>query len=275
MIKLSEIRSLLKDVQISQNNLDNKLEYFISHLNHLFEENSKIINKIELLNKEAENLKSQLKKNDLIENLKTYRLDKKIDQDILDNLSAALALESNCLYPGLYIGYNSVLVSSMVASNPLYIASWDKRFNNIILSKFNSVYNKRIRSYTLDHKRMFNFDFIPKESIGYILCWDVIPFLNTKHIKPLLKSFLSVLRPGGKLIFNFSNCEKNNQLELAENYICTYQTLHDLRQLCNDYGEFQYIDFNNDIDYIKITKQGTLDTIKSQAPASEIISRFI
>lgn len=264
-MKYSELKNYLDKID----NLQNELKTFQLSITNFFSNYNDVFLNIKNLSAEIDRLKQQLYINDYFNEVETY-LSKYSDLEI-EKLGPRLLVNSNFLFPGLYIGNEPKLANFLVASDPLYIATWNRKVQHSMLKQFNEKYQKKIRVYGLRPGSMEDFNDFPAQQFANIVCWDIITFMSKKNISIFIDVLNKLLRPGGTLIFNFHNCDKPKQLADAENTVRPFQTLQDITDICKIFETCQYYNFSELIDYVVVKKAGKLDTIKIQPVLGEIL----
>lgn len=253
--KIEHLETELKNIRLS---IDNFLSICTTELKN-----------IKNLSDDFARLKHQLYINDYFQEAKNYISN--YTDDEITSLSERFTVNSSSLFPGLYIGNEPKLAYSLVASDPLYIASWNKKVLHLTLKQFNEKYQSKLRSYHLQSENFPGLEDLPDNQFSSIVCWDIITFLSKQNANIFLNKLAKLLRPGGQLIFNFHNCDKSQQLIDAEKTLRPFQTLEDMNEICKIFDLCTYYNFNEHIDYIVVRKHGVLSTIKVQPVLGKII----
>jgi len=216
---------------------------------------------------------------------------------ILDSIRSAVASNSRWQYPGLILYPPSkTWIDLMVASDPLYlivdvssqvgvkfdkndtqkaVVVWSEKFRNQLLEnlikEYPEQYQRRLRIYQ-------DIDLLPQNQFSMILVWDFLTYFPSDKINAYLNKFLSLLRPGGTLLFNYNNCDIDSTAELAEKNIKYYFSKRRLKTICNELG-FKIIRFEDEyqseipISWAEIQKPGELTTVKRAQAAGAILSK--
>jgi len=272
-MRASELQRFLSNIEIRQSDIQTKITQTLEELKELNRAHNKLIEEILPLDQEIKRQRDILKTKDYFNKL--YNNDIFLDQiENTDLIGNNFTLYSNFLYPSLYIGYNTELLKYLTASEPLYIANWNDSSIKNMLSDYNSLFQRRTRSYLLNNEDFTDLNNLPLQQFSCIVCWDVAKHLSLDRLGLLLNQIIKLLRPGGVLFFNFADCNKIHHLEQAENHLCTYQTSDEIKNLLpvNKFQSIEHIVYHN-IDYFKVTARGVLSTIKLQPVLGEIIPK--
>jgi len=171
-------------------------------------------------------------------------------------------------YPTLEIGPgDGDWTESLVAADPLYIVDRHQEFIDSTLSKFNEVYQRRLRPYLTGlhaNRPEFDYTMLPQNQFGFIFAWNVVnfwPYTETKHT---LQQCYDLLRPGGAMMFSFNNCDVIQCAEYAESGYKSYFTPKLLNTMFDELGfeVKQYRSTSVAVHWVEIVKPGQLATTK-------------
>lgn len=272
-MRSSELKKFLSNIEIRQNDIQTKITQTLEELKELNRTHNKLIEEILPLDKEIKRQTDILKTKDYFSKL--YTNDIILDQiENTDLIGNNFTLYSNFLYPSLYIGYNTELLKYLTAAEPLYIANWNDTSIKNLLSEYNSLFQRRTRTYLLVNEDFTDLRNLPVQQFSCIVCWDVAKHLSLDRLRLFMNQIIQLLRPGGVLFVNFADCNKIHHLEQAENNLCAYQTSDDIKNLVpsHKFQTIEHIVYNN-IDYFKIIANGVLHTTKLQPVLGEIIPK--
>lgn len=181
-------------------------------------------------------------------------------------------------YPALEIGPgDGEWTDHMVAADPLYIVDIHAEFLQATKSKFNSIYQSRLRSYlTGEQAKRDDFDLgmLPAGQFGFIFSWNVFNYFPMFETESMLSQCFTLLRPGGRMIFSFNDCEIPKCAEHAETGFRSWMPKAKLISICKKIG-FEIITYEHPeeaVCWLEIKKPGTLTTIKSHPVLGKIIT---
>ena len=175
-----------------------------------------------------------------------------------------------CIRPG-----NEDHIQWLVPSHPLYITDTDQRLLMPALDRFNSKFQRHLRSYVIkeDHEQLF--DWLPNEQLGVIYSYYFFNFRPFEVIKKYLTELLHKLRPGGSMIFTFNNCDLEGGVRLTENVFCCYTPGSLLERLVESLGfiHVETVNTPNGLHWMHIKKPGTLTTLRAGQNLAKILPK--
>ena len=207
-----------------------------------------------------------------------HRTEFQINEDTLDIIKGHIYQNAHHHYAGLQFGctpQSKALTGELVANDPLYLCDTSSDKVEDIAGQFNEVYYGRLRKYTItDH----NLSVLPQNQFGFIFSWMLFNYANVTCIHEYLKKMSGLLRPGGRFIFSYNNCDLLESCVLAETGGMSYVSNRQLIALCLQEGfeiVHEYDLPNNDdhvkwISWIEIKKPGELSTVKRRQVLGEI-----
>lgn len=181
-------------------------------------------------------------------------------------------------YPALEIGPgDGTWTEHLIAADPLYIVDVHPEFLDSTLSKFNSVYRNRIRPYLIGMHGTSDTDLsmLPQNQFGFIFSWNVFDYFPLAHIKAFLDQGMSLLKPGGVMMFSYNDCDIFQCAVFAEQGIKSWMPRSLLVKTCEEMG-FEIINISNieeTVNWIEIKKPGELKTVKAHQVLGEIVHR--
>lgn len=180
-------------------------------------------------------------------------------------------------YPVLEIGPgDGVWTEYLVAGDPLYLVDINPEFLESTMSRFNEVYQRRIRSYLTGgwvQKNEFDLGHLPKNQFGFIFSWNVFNYFPEVETEIMLKQIFHLLRPGGSIIFSYNDCNLVQCAEYAENGFRSWITQEKIFEISNRIG-FNVV--RNDtpeetFSWVELCKPGELTTVKAHQVLGKII----
>lgn len=200
-----------------------------------------------------------------------------INTELIDVLRVRMHQYSDWRYPGLQLNVQEKqYVDVMTACDPLYLLGDDLDRVKLVVKDYPEAYQNRLRLYTND-----NWNILPEEQFGFVLAWNYFEYCSMFEIKEQLQKVMSLLRPGGVVMFSYNNCELFGSAEVAERGAMNYNSAHDLIQICKDLG-YEVIALN-DVDtrnwdfpwisWAEIKRPGELNTVKAHQVLGKIIPK--
>jgi SAM-dependent methyltransferase len=124
-------------------------------------------------------------------------------------------------------------INSMVASDPLYLASSNMSDLNRIISTYPDVYQRRVRIYDITN---FDLSPLPQSQFGFILCWDFLNYVLFDRIESYFRSIFNLLRPGGVLMFSYNNCDMESSATLVDSKQACWANSDQMKKLAQIVG---------------------------------------
>ena len=173
-------------------------------------------------------------------------------------------------YPGLEIGCrDGEWTKHIVGCDPLYITDTFPEFLESTVKNYPSEYQNRLRKYLIkDH----SLSQLPVGQFGFIFSWNYFNYLSMPIIERYLKQIITLLRPGGALMFSYNNAEMPASASYADSYFMSYATKTQILDMCEKIG-FELItsiDLEPAISWIEIKRPGKLKLIKAHQVLGEI-----
>ena len=166
----------------------------------------------------------------------------------------------------------------MIACDPLYIVGQNFSILEKIIEPFPDAYQRRLRLYEIKNR---NYSELPHDQFGLILCWDYFNYLPIDTIEQYLGSIIKLLRPGGKLVFSYTNGEIVSSAKLVEEHKAPWATATLLTDMITNLGyEFIVAEnfptndmFDSWISWMEIKKPGELTTVKRAQAVGAVLAK--
>lgn len=198
--------------------------------------------------------------------------------EIEKQLSAKISSYSDWHYPSLQINPREKhWIDYMVAGDPLYLMSHDLNVIKNLINPYPDLYQSRLRLY---ENKDIDFSILPQEQFGFVLCWDNFNYLSFEKIKPYVKEVFKLLRPGGKFVFSYNNCDLETSAGNFEDFSAGWCTTKLLIDLFDEIG-YQLVEFKNIkiddptryISWVEVRKPGVLKTVKAHQAIAQILPK--
>ena len=174
-------------------------------------------------------------------------------------------------YPCLEIGPgDGTWTEHLVAGDPLYLADIHQEFLDSTLSKFNGIYQNRVRTYLVAD----GLGQLPKNQFGFIFSWNVFNYFPLAETKNMLTESFELLRPGGTMMFSYNNSEVPQCAEYVEQGFRSWMPRSLLVETCQALG-FEIIAtraIEETVHWIEIRKPGELKTVKAHQVLGKIVT---
>ena len=182
-------------------------------------------------------------------------------------------------YPALQINpRNKKWIDPMVSADPLYLTHCNLTLVKEIIKSYPDLYQNRLRLYEIVDR---NFSKLPQAQFSFVLCWDYFNYLSLDKIEKYIREVWKLLRPGGRFMFSYTNCDLAGPALRAESLACAYASSRWLKKLCIEIGyeisdlkDFDTGDaFNTHVSLAILKKPGDITTVKAAQAIAEIINK--
>lgn len=182
-------------------------------------------------------------------------------------------------YPALQINpRNKKWIDPMVSADPLYLTHCNLTLVKEIIKSYPDLYQNRLRLYEIVDR---NFSKLPQAQFSFVLCWDYFNYLSLDKIEKYIREVWKLLRPGGRFMFSYTNCDLAGPALRAESLACAYASSTWLKKLCIEIGyeisnlkDFDTGDaFNTHVSLAILKKPGDITTVKAAQAIAEIINK--
>jgi hypothetical protein len=167
-------------------------------------------------------------------------------------------------------------IDSMVALDPLYLVDLSHDYLAPALSKFNSQYQNRLRTYIvkedLDQEILGQ---IPNDQFAVCFAYNYFNFRPFEILKKYLDEIYQKLTPGGVLVMTFNDCDRASAVQLVENFYCCYTPGYLIRELALSIGyEIEY-SWNDPgpTTWLELKKPGTMTSLKGGQTLAKVLPK--
>tara|TARA_R110000803_G_scaffold195005_2_gene258197 strand:- start:294 stop:1421 length:1128 start_codon:yes stop_codon:yes gene_type:complete len=174
-------------------------------------------------------------------------------------------------YPSLEVNPADARYSiAMNAADPQYAICINDEISQIVKSKFNEYYaTRRLRIYD-------KVTDIPKNQVGFATCINMFEYMPLDPIKDITKQVFDCLRPGGKFLLSYNNCNNSKSISLLNYDFRSLNTRELMESLLYGQG-FDVVSTGDSNDggwsWLLVAKPGDLTTQKVSAGSVNIIEK--
>jgi SAM-dependent methyltransferase len=192
-------------------------------------------------------------------------------------IQSRIGYHSDWHYPGMIIrpGRES-WIEHMVACDPLYVVDQDHELFVPVKSRFNDVYQNRLRYVvireSLDPGMM---SVLPNEQIGFCLAFNFFHFKPFEIMRCYLAEIYTKLRPGGTLAFTFNDCDRRGAVENAERSFMCYTPGSMVRSLAESLGFVMQHRYEIDaaVTWIEMQKPGEISSLRGGQSLAKVVAK--
>jgi hypothetical protein len=174
---------------------------------------------------------------------------------------------SNNQYPAMVIRPGlETFVSDMVSFDPLYLVDQDQELLFPSILQFPEQYQRRLRPYVVDERdeSLPILAQLPDNQFGMCLAYNFFNFKPLAIMEKWLGELYTKLRPGGRLMMTFNDCDNEKAVKLAENYYACYTPSRMVRDIALKHGYEIYFVWNDNLPstWMELQKPGSLSSLR-------------
>ena len=180
--------------------------------------------------------------------------------------------------PGLQIcPSHGDLTEAMVSADPLYLVDFSQDLNQVAMSKFGSKYIARLRPYVLPKSEENNliFEQLPREQFGIIVAYNFFDNLSMNQAQRMLHETFDLLKPGGKMIFTFNDCDLPHNITLVERGFKYYTPGRLIQHHLENIGFTVIKHFRESygMAWFEVEKPGQLERVKGSQTLAQVVKK--
>lgn len=184
---------------------------------------------------------------------------------------------SNNLHPGIIIRPGlEKFIQDMVSFDPLYLVDRSEEMLFPSTFEFPEQYRRRLRPYIVnEYDSRLILEKLPDNQFGMCLAYNFFNFKPIPVIERYLTELFSKLKPGGRLMMTFNDCDNEKAVRLAESYYACYTPGRMVKEIAERIGYEIYFIWNDDVPstWIELQKPGTLTTLRGGQALAKIVHK--
>jgi len=193
-----------------------------------------------------------------------------------NHLHDRLRTGSDCRWPGLVIGPAlSAWVEDLVALDPMYFVDVRRDLIDPAVVVYPPEYQRRIRCYVIDDRDGPIFQQLPQNQFGLVYGFDYFNFRPLEIVKQYIQEVFDLLRPGGKMFFNFNDCDQSGGVSLVEQNYCCYTPTTLIHEHVKQVG-FEIVhrgSIDNTTSWLELQKPGQLTSIRGGQTLAKVVKK--
>lgn len=183
---------------------------------------------------------------------------------------------SNHLYPAMIIRPGlETFIRDMVSFDPLYLVDQDQDLLFPCTLEFPEQYQRRLRPYVIDEKDNSQsiLGRLPDEQFAMCLAYNFFNFKPMSVIERWLAEIYSKLRPGGRLMMTFNDCDNEKAVRLAESYYACYTPGRMVKSVAQSIGYEIYFVWNDSVasTWMELQKPGNLTSLRGGQALAKVM----
>jgi hypothetical protein len=183
---------------------------------------------------------------------------------------------SNSLHPGMIIRPGlETFIQDMVSFDPLYLVDHNDNMLFPSMIEFPDQYRRRLRPCTVNERDQSTaiLNRLPDNQFAMCLAYNFFEFKPLPVIERWLTEIFAKLKPGGRLMMTFNDCDNEKAVRLAENYYACYTPGRMVRRIAEQIGYEIYFVWNDNVPttWIELQRPGTLATLRGGQALAKVV----
>ena len=181
---------------------------------------------------------------------------------------------SNHLHPGLIIRPGlETFIQDMVSFDPLYLVDQSNELLFPAMFGFTEQYLRRLRPYIVSDRDDCPLSQLPDNQFAICLAYNFFNFKPIEIIERYLKDIYLKLKPGGRLMMTFNDCDNEKAVRLAETYYACYTPGKLVKAIAEKIGYDIYFIWNDNTPttWIELQRPGTMKSLRGGQALAKVI----
>ena len=285
---LNVIEHLIKSKTFDPNNVVGQLENTHQQIQHSIDEFVRLVEQAKQEVAQEIGLKEQFW---LEETFKLYNeaMVNDSDEHILNRrpsitsehdtiIRARIKNFSNSLHPGMIIRPGlETFIQDMVSFDPLYLVDQSESMLWPSTFEFPEQYRRRLRPYVVNERDLSQpiLQNLPDGQFAICLAYNFFNFKPMPVIQRWLEEIFVKLKPGGRLMMTFNDCDNEKAVRLAEQYYACYTPGRLVKHIAEQIGYEIYFIWNDNVPttWLELQKPGTLSTLRGGQALAKVVHK--
>lgn len=181
---------------------------------------------------------------------------------------------SNHLHPGLIIRPGvETFIQDMVSFDPLYLVDQSNELLFPAMVGFPKQYRRRLRPYIVSDRDDCPLVQLPDNQFAICLAYNFFNFKPIEIIERYLKDIYLKLKPGGRLMMTFNDCDNEKAVRLAETYYACYTPGKLVKAIAERIGYEIYFIWNDNTPttWIELQRPGTMTSLRGGQTLAKVV----
>ena len=181
---------------------------------------------------------------------------------------------SNHLHPGLIIRPGlETFIQDMVSFDPLYLVDQSNELLFPAMFGFTEQYRRRLRPYIVSDRDDCPLSQLPDNQFAICLAYNFFNFKPIEIIERYLKDIYLKLKPGGRLMMTFNDCDNEKAVRLAETYYACYTPGKLVKAIAEKIGYDIYFIWNDNTPttWIELQRPGTMKSLRGGQALAKVV----
>ena len=285
---LGRIKHLVNSKDFDPKNIKGLMQDKHQEIHNKFDEFTKLIEQAKQEAQDEINLKEQywldetfrLYDQEMVNDSDEHILNRRptLSQEHDNIIRARIKNFSNNLHPGMIIRPGlETFIQDMVSFDPLYLIDQSEAMLWPSTFEFPDQYRRRLRPYIVDERDLDNpiLQRLPDNQFAVCLAYNFFEFKPMPVIERWLREIYSKLKPGGRLMMTFNDCDNEKAVRLAEQYYACYTPGRLVKATAERIGYEIYFIWNDNVPttWIELQKPGTLKSLRGGQALAKVVHK--
>ena len=167
-------------------------------------------------------------------------------------------------------------IESLVPLDPLYLIDQHEELLSPSVDKFDEPYRRRLRQYIVDDRKDKEiFRLLPNNQFGFVFAYNYFNYKPLSLIFKYLDELYVKLRPGGRLLFTYNDCDFSQAVILTERSFMCYTPGRHIRSHAEKLG-FE-LECNHctpaNAAWLELKKPGEIESLRGGQTLAKIIPK--
>lgn len=221
----------------------------------------------------------QLYEDEMIWETNEYILERKlsIPSEERNHILNRIKLFTDWRIPGMILRPGKEdFIESLVPLDPLYLIDQHEELLAPSVVNFDEVYRRRLRQYVVDDRKdRVIFQLLPNGQFGFVFAYNYFNYKPLNLIFRYLDELYTKLRPGGRIIFTYNDCDFSQAVILAERSFMCYTPGRHIKSYAKQLGfeiEMQCCSPANAA-WLELKKPGEITSLRGGQSLAKIIPK--
>jgi len=185
---------------------------------------------------------------------------------------------STNLHPGMIIRPGlETFIEHMVSFDPLYLID---RSDNMLFPctlGFPDQYQRRLRPVVVNERDQSRpiLERLPDSQFAVCVAYNFFEFTPMPVLERWMQEIFIKLKPGGRLMMTFNDCDNEKAVKLAESYYACYTPGKLVKAIAQQIGYEIYFIWNDNLPstWIELQKPGTLSSLRGGQALAKVVHK--
>jgi len=200
-----------------------------------------------------------------------------ISDDIRHRIAASIGTTQSWCWPGMIVRPGQeTFIDGMTALDPLYLVDTDLDLLKPALERFNELYQRRLACYQIQENLGTPIlSTLPQGQMGICVLFFYLNFRPIEIIYQWLDELWLLLRPGGRVLMTYNDCDHAHGVRLYESGYMCYTPGRLIREHATGLGFEILQDWhpNNDVSWLELRRPGELHSLRATQTLAKIVAR--